>query len=53
MDDRHLWIGGSDFGSEGVWKWSDCSDWDFKKLGILHGEKQPSNETIALDMIET
>ena len=41
----YLWIGGSFFGSEGVWKWSDCSDWDFKKLGILHSEKQPSNKT--------
>ena len=38
----YLWIGGSFFGSEGVWKWSDCSDWDFTNWGTL----EPSNKTM-------
>ena len=38
-----LWIGGSDRESEGDWKWSDCSTWDFTNWGTISGKQQPSN----------
>ena len=34
-----LWIGGSDLEVNGVWKWADCSVWDF----TLWRQGEPNN----------
>ena len=41
--DHFLWIGGSDKESEGNWKWSDGSAWDFTNWGKISGVQQPNN----------
>ena len=29
-----VWVGGTDEGTEGRWRWSDCSTWGFQQWGV-------------------
>jgi len=44
---RQVWVGGTDEGTEGRWRWSDCSTWGFEQWSdgelFVGPFKQPNN----------
>ena len=48
---RGTWIGGINIGSEqGMWKWTDCSEWEFTNWGGNQpsGFEDPENDQLCL-----
>ena len=43
-----VWVGGTDQGSEGHWRWSDCSAWSF----TMWITGQPNNGNAAADFLQ-
>ena len=56
-NNAQVWVGGTDQGTEGRWKWSDCSSWAFsqwKSFDVLEplNPRQPNNGKDVTGVVE-